>query len=154
MKNQDLWNRIEAFELDMPGAIQPFSKRLAQENKWTYAFALESIEEYKKFIYLACISNHPVSPSYPIDQVWHLHLIYTKSYWIDFCKSVLEKEIHHKPSTGNKEDKAELKALYKETLSLYQDEFKTRAPEHIWTFERITKASKKPLHNLLRLFKQ
>jgi hypothetical protein len=35
------------------------------------------------------ISTHIVTPSEQVDQVWHLHLTYTRSYWDEFCPNVL-----------------------------------------------------------------
>lgn len=42
-----LRERVEAFELDEPGAALPFSSRLAREQGWSHAFAGRVIREYK-----------------------------------------------------------------------------------------------------------
>jgi hypothetical protein len=80
-----LWLRIKDFELDDQDSHLTFTDRLARENGWTYEFCIRAILEYKKFIYLICLSDQPVTPSDEVDQVWHLHLIYTQSYWKEFC---------------------------------------------------------------------
>jgi hypothetical protein len=61
-----------------------FSSRLAKENYWSKNFAKKTILEYKKFMYLAAMSDMMVSPSEIIDVVWHEHLIFTQSYK-EFC---------------------------------------------------------------------
>src|ERR1051325_1962858 len=81
-----LWNQIEGFSLDEPGVALPFSRRLARENRWSEVHARRAIREYKRFMFLGCVAEHPVSPSEDVDQVWHLHLVYTKSYWKDFFR--------------------------------------------------------------------
>src|SRR4051794_21859641 len=76
-----LWQKIKAFELDRAGDGFPFSARLARENGWSRSFAFRVIEEYRRFVYLMATAPHPVSPSDAVDQAWHLHMTYTRSYW-------------------------------------------------------------------------
>jgi hypothetical protein len=76
-----LWQKIEAFRLDDPDAGFQFSARLAGENGWSLNYAHRVIEEYKKFIFMCCISPTGVTPSDPVDQAWHLHLTFpSKTY--------------------------------------------------------------------------
>lgn len=51
-------------------------------------------------MYLAVRANHPVTPSDEVDQAWHLHLTYSRSYWDEFCGAVLEEVVHHDPTRG------------------------------------------------------
>ena len=99
MNEEDLirWNKIKNFELDEPDIPLSFTDRLARENGWTIEYSVRTILEYKKFIFLLTISNHPLTPSDQVDQVWHLHLLYTQSYWDDFCENTLNRKIHHGP---------------------------------------------------------
>ena len=90
------------------------------------------IEEYKKFIYLCCVSNNQITPSDAVDQVWHLHLTYTKSYWIKLCKETLGKEIHHNPTKGGKIEKEKFSNCYDATFDIYKTEFKVTPPNSIW----------------------
>ena len=77
--------RIEAHKLDKEGAALPFSERLARENGWPPAYARRVIWEYRRFVYLACLAEGEVTPSDEVDQAWHLHLAYTRDYWLVFC---------------------------------------------------------------------
>jgi len=76
----DLWNRIRRFELDDPAAAFSFTDRLARENGWPLEYALRATLEYRKFMFLLCLTEHPLTPSDQVDPVWHLHLLYTRSY--------------------------------------------------------------------------
>jgi hypothetical protein len=131
-EQQELWLKIEQFELDDPHASFSFSDRLARENGWSYSFAIGAIEEYKKFIFLICIANHPLTPSDEVDQVWHLHLLYTQSYWVDMCKNILCREIHHGPTRGGNAERTKFKNWYDETKKLYRETFNYDAPTDIW----------------------
>ena len=98
--NQELWNKVLAFNFDNPSSEYGFSIRLASENCWTREFTDQAILEYKKFMYLAATSEFMVSPSEIVDEVWHKHLIFTQSYQ-EFC-GILGKQIQHVPSTHDK----------------------------------------------------
>jgi hypothetical protein len=130
--NHDLWQRIRDFALDGESDRFPFSARLSRENGWTRAQALDAIEEYKKFVYLMCVSDTPLTPSEAVDQVWHLHLVYTRSYWKDFCDGVLGRAIHHEPTKGGEQQTQHFSGQYETTLALYEREFGTAAPAEFW----------------------
>src|SRR5262249_50433300 len=100
LSNPDLWQCIQDFPIDDPGDAFSFSARLAHENGWSGATAAAAIEEYRKFIYLIGVSDSPLTPSEAVDQVWHLHLLYTRSYWTEFCGGVLCRPLHHEPTRG------------------------------------------------------
>lgn len=128
---QQLWDRILNFELDDPDSSFPFSHRLMRENDWSMQYALRVILEYKRFMFLICVSDHPMTPSDEVDQVWHLHLLYTESYWVDFCKETLERDIHHGPTRGS-EERGQFKSLYHQTLERYEELFGEMPPQDIW----------------------
>ena len=127
-----LLERILAYDPDKPGVAMPFSKRLAHENGWTRDYARRVVDEYKRFVYLACISDHEVTPSDEIDQAWHLHLAYSRDYWLEFCAKVLERPLHHDPAEGTTSDEARFKFNYERTLSLYKEVFDAAPPPAIW----------------------
>ena len=129
--NEILWNEILKFELDNPNDEYGFLTRLAFENKWTIHFAKTAIIEYKKFMYLAAVSNEMVSPSEIVDIVWHQHLIFTSSY-ADFC-SLLSKKIEHIPSTHNRAEAEKFHKAKERTKELYEKHFGNQ-PEEIWKY--------------------
>ena len=124
--------RIRDFPLDDAAARFPFSKRLARENRWSHGFALQVIEEYKKFCYLAMQAGHPVAPSEEVDQAWHLHLLHTRSYWEEFCGKALGQPFHHGPTRGGPEERAKFQSWYQATLDSYARTFGKPPPPEIW----------------------
>ncbi|MEZ4849274.1 MAG: hypothetical protein R3B93_11805 [Bacteroidia bacterium] len=132
-----LWANIQNFELDDIASDFTFTDRLARENGWSLEFALRTVFEYKKFIFLICIAAHPLTPSDQVDQVWHLHLIYTESYWIDFCKNTLNRDIHHGPTKGGQAEKDKYHNWYEETKKVYQQVFQEQPPTDIWPSSRV-----------------
>ena len=91
---------VERFDID-PGTKQlPFSSRLGRENNWSKNFSERVVLEYKRFCILAMRSGHRVTPSEFVDQAWHLHLTYTRSYWQRFCPEALGGPLHHEPTEG------------------------------------------------------
>ncbi len=131
-QEHNLWLKVEAFEFDDPHSSLTFSERLARENNWKLDFALDVVEEYKKFIFLICISPTPLTPSDQVDQAWHLHLVYTDSYWNQFCGNILGRRIEHGPTKGGSKEQKKYAELYQNTLTLYLNTFGTEPPQDIW----------------------
>lgn len=128
---ETLYKRIQAFSVDHPNSEFPFSQRLAQENDWPIDYTQRVISEYKKFTFLAVVADHPVAPSDPVDQVWHLHLLYTHSYWDEFCPNILQQSLHHGPTQGGRTEQAKFQDWYAKTLSSYVTFF-GEPPSDIW----------------------
>jgi hypothetical protein len=127
-----LWDNILGFEFDEPGTQLTFGARLARENGWTGYYTNRVVAEYKKFIFLCCTSPHDITPSDPVDQAWHLHLTYTKSYWQSLCRDTLGKEIHHNPTKGGKSEQQKFSSLYKGLHEIYAEKFGLQPPPDIW----------------------
>ncbi len=132
LKNSELWHKIQKFSFDAPNASLSMSRRLARENSWSTAFANRVIDEYRKFTYLACISDQTVTPSDEVDQAWHLHLTYTRNYWDQFCGVILERALHHEPTRGGSDEDQKYERFYNDTLELYEKEFGHKPPMDIW----------------------
>lgn len=132
-----LWDKIKDFELDEPTSSLTFTNRLARENGWTIEYSIRAVHEYKKFIFMLCIADHSLTPSDQVDQVWHLHLLYTHSYWIDFCQNLIGRQIHHGPTRGGKAEGDKYNDLYEKTLQLYKRLFERNAPVDIWPPKEI-----------------
>lgn len=129
---RELWNNIKAFQFDKPNTTVTFAKRFARENGFSEQFANSIIDEYRKFIFLCCVSTEQVSPSYFVDLAWHLHLTHTKSYWTDLCRNTIDRDLHHNPTEGGREEDQKFANLYKCTLELYELYFQSKAPDNIW----------------------
>lgn len=114
------WERIQCHCLDALDDGLPFSRKLAREQGWTAEFTARAIAEYRRFVFLAISAGHEVVPSETVDQVWHLHLLYTEDYWGEFCPKVLGRPLHHGPGRGRRGETQRFRELYAETLASYQ----------------------------------
>lgn len=135
-EQKEIWQRILEFELDDYKSSMTFTDRLARDNNWTLEFAYRAVFEYKRFMFLICADKLPKTPSDEVDQVWHMHLLYTHSYWKDFCPNVLKMEVHHGPTKGA-EQRGEFKNYYEDTLKKYEQFFNEIPPADIWPSEKI-----------------
>ncbi|MGK7946608.1 MAG: hypothetical protein AB4058_19290, partial [Microcystaceae cyanobacterium] len=127
-----LYQRLEAYNLDNELTGYGLTKRLAKENQWTIEYSEEAIAEYKKLAFLAVVCDHPITPSKPLDQVWHLHLIYSYCYWEQFCPNILNYRWHHHPGTGDQAENLKYEQQYQQTLDSYRYYFNEDPPRHIW----------------------
>ncbi len=130
--DSQLWQSLKHFSVDKPGTQLTFTRRLAEENRWTRQYAERVFEEYKRFLYLAVAADHAASPSDAVDQAWHLHLAYTKSYWDELCGKLLKSPLHHLPTQGGPTEDKKQSDLYRRTLESYERAFGQPAPTDIW----------------------
>lgn len=130
-EQQALWARICAHALDDPEVSLCFSRRLARDNHWSQTFAERVIGEYRRFVMLAMVAGHPVTPSDQVDQVWHLHLLYTRDYWERFA-AVLPRALHHGPTLGGAREGRKFADWYSKTLHSYWRVFGEHPPIDIW----------------------
>jgi uncharacterized protein (TIGR04222 family) len=73
-----------------------------------------------------------VTPSDQVDQAWHLHLLYTESYWDGLCRGVLGRPLHHGPTRGGVREAAKFHDWYGRTLDSYRRLFGSEPPADIW----------------------
>jgi hypothetical protein len=132
LSNPDLWRRLSEFDFDEPDVSFPFSRRLARDCGWSHEYALCVVEEYRRFLYLAFAAGHPVTPSVDVDEAWHLHLTYTRSYWDRLCGDVLGAPLHHDPTEGGGGEAAKFDDWYARTLESYERELGEPSPDDVW----------------------
>jgi hypothetical protein len=129
-EQKDLYARIQAFAFDEGEPELPFAARLSRDNGWSKLYSLRVIEEYRKFAFLIAEAGHMAVPSDQVDQAWHQHLQYTRS-WADFCRNVMRQPIDHEPTRGGNAETDRFKNLYERTLGSYR-RFFGEPPEDIW----------------------
>lgn len=117
---------------DEPGADMSFSRRLALSNLWSADFTERAIREYKRFLILTDEAGQAMSPSDAVDQVWHLHLTYTRHYWDRLCGEILGWDLHHTPCGGGRGGRERSADLYRQTLESYRTVFGETPPADIW----------------------
>ncbi|NQV99720.1 MAG: hypothetical protein HQ483_08485 [Rhodospirillales bacterium] len=130
--NHDLYDRLCRFEIDELSPSLTFVQRLARENNWTESYSDRVVVEYKRFLYLMVVSGHPVTPSDQVDQAWHLHLTYTKSYWERLCADLIGRPLHHTPTNGGPSESEKFENWYDRTKQVYRSVFGEEAPTDIW----------------------
>lgn len=130
------WLRIQAYPLEVLGGALSFLVRLARENGWSTRTAQRAIVEYRRFCYLATGDGSTATPSAMVDQVWHLHLTYSRDYWDRFCPQILGMPLHHDPSAGGREEAERHDQQYVQTLLRYVDVFDEQPPEDLWPAAR------------------
>ena len=102
-KQQQLYQRICDHELDDSSHEIGFLAHLMRANGWSRTFK--------------------VSPSDQVDQVWHLHLLFSDAYWNDFCPRVLGRPLHHHPTKGGQQERDRFHELYRATIRSYRQRF-------------------------------
>ncbi|MVN86473.1 hypothetical protein GO986_06810 [Deinococcus sp. HMF7620] len=121
-----LWAALNAYEF--PPALL---RRAAQDARWTPAFTARAAQEYRRFLYLAAICSHPVTPSKAVDELWHTHLLFTRDYW-ERLTPLLPRPLHHEPGDGQPSDAAHFRTQYEQTLDAYAQTFGELPPADLW----------------------
>ncbi|MEL7184198.1 MAG: hypothetical protein AAFY65_03590 [Pseudomonadota bacterium] len=126
LSNLALWQRVRDYVLPLDSGNRTFEEQLIVAHGINRRTAKAAILEYRKFLYLAAISDRRVVPSRAVDAVWHLHLGHTRDYWDRFCEQIGQR-LHHTPGTppGHGKD-------YAATLARYRAEFEQDPPAHFW----------------------
>jgi hypothetical protein len=120
LSTPDLWDRILSWR-DRLASDEAFMARVRAALAIDRAAASDAILEYLRFAYLAWISPTGATPSKAVDELWHAHLLFTRSYG-NFCLETRGQLLHHEPGEGVV-DEAHFRDAYRNTLSLYRAEF-------------------------------
>lgn len=127
-----LWATLSDYRVGPADAAFSFEARLARENGWSAAQAERVMREYRRFLFLASVAGHPVTPPDAVDQAWHLHLTYSRDYWDRLCGEVLGRPLHHGPTAGGDPERHRYFAQYADTLESYERWFGSAPPATIW----------------------
>ncbi|MGU3560554.1 glycine-rich domain-containing protein [Methylobacterium radiotolerans] len=116
----DLWARILHWH-DRLASDGAFTTRVRTALAVDGHAVSEAILEYLRFAYLAWTSPVGSTPSRAVDEVWHAHLLFTRSYET-FCQETRGHLLHHEPGDGET-DEARFREAYLATLDRYRAEF-------------------------------
>jgi hypothetical protein len=86
----------KANALDMRLVVNRVSKFNPSWSKHRLSLALS---EYRKWLVLCAMKEEKLGlgmTSADVDEVWHMHILFTKKY-MDDCQSVLGRYLHHNP---------------------------------------------------------
>lgn len=114
--------RIYLGQLDLSYIVQAMCSPAYALPRWNVTDATHCSQLYKNFLFLQ--KKHlPVSlvPTREIDEFWHNHILYTKSYFHD-CQNIFGHYLHHEPAAAD-EDNQQLIQGYLRTKQFYLEEF-------------------------------
>ncbi|UBV41896.1 hypothetical protein LAJ19_09595 [Deinococcus taeanensis] len=120
--------------------------RLTREQGWTPAFAARAAHEYLRFVLLAAVSGHPVTPPRAVDEVWHLHLTFTRDDW-ERLTPLLPGALHHDPAGDRC---PALRTQYEATLDAYARMFGEAPPADLWPDPRRSRPAARVLGSTRR----
>jgi len=96
------------------------------------AMARAAVAEYRKMLLLIQrFPERPVVPSKLVDLVWHEHILDTMQYKRD-CLRMFGRYVHHNPSFGDDEERAELSEKQTDMFDLYREAFQAEPPMSVW----------------------
>lgn len=131
-QHSQLHQRIWAHPFEHTDQARDLTRRLAMEQGWSLQQARQAVVEYRRFCFMACVADHPVTPSEEVDAVWHLHLLHTRDYWEVFCPHVLGRPLHHGPTLGGRQEENRFYEQYAQTLRSYEQWFGGPPPQAWW----------------------
>jgi len=103
------------------------------------ATARKAVDEYRKMLVLIQrFPERPVVPSKLVDLVWHEHILDTARYKRD-CLRMFGRYVHHNPSFGGEEEKAELQGQQNDMFKVYMETFNEPPPVDVWPSVRMKK---------------
>ena len=108
-----------------------FVEKLLEETGWPKNFAELAIKEYVRFLVIVKEFGVKQTPSKVVDEVWHLHLQFTKDYWEHLCPNLLGHALHHVPTLRDKESSEKNMSQYQGTLKNYRELF-GEPPADVW----------------------
>jgi hypothetical protein len=144
----NMWDKITEMFGGTDASTKAFADKISRKHQCSLSYAIKAVNEYKKFLYLAVISDFHVTPSQAIDKVWHEHILFTQAYSI-FCKEIIEYELNHHPELLPVEEQTErYHAQYLSTIELYIKEFGKLPPANVWDVTKYDK--EKVMENVQR----
>lgn len=135
----NMWEKMVEMFGGTDASTKAFADKISRKHNFSKHFALKAVKEYKKFLYLAVISDFHVTPSKVIDIIWHEHILFTMAYR-KFCDEIVEYNLNHHPELfPNEEQTARYHAQYLETLDLYVSEFGILPTDDVWDLTKYEK---------------
>ncbi|MEO0913544.1 MAG: hypothetical protein AAFY59_11225 [Pseudomonadota bacterium] len=132
MRDKALWFRLQGYPLGGLADGYLHSRAFAAETGWKPAYTEAVVEEYRKFLYLACVSDGAAMPPPDVDYLWSLHRERSRETYIEaLCVGVLDKLVKH-PGTSGKLSKSAFKRHFSATRKLYQEEFGEAPAPAVW----------------------
>lgn len=130
--------RIEKEQAIATAAAFPMDdvvERYARDHQISTTVAAEHARELLRDLVLCAISPAvKYGMRGPVDDIWHTFIMFTSDY-MEFCKRVAGRYIHHKPETRKRVSDRD---AYRATLRDYRATFGEEPPPHIWPAADVT----------------
>lgn len=97
--------RQRALTYENAGVVE----RITIETGRTETEAVLLFKDTLRFLWVASVSDGPVSPPKAIDEGWHSFLLFTKDY-VAFCHEYLGRVVHHCPHTATMKKEPDFKS--------------------------------------------
>jgi hypothetical protein len=125
MKDQALWDRLQAEAFLLSDPQETLAALLPRRTGLTPEQARVAVQEYRRLLYLAIVSNDAVGAGPVLDDVWKWHS--KDRGYAGFCDRVLKMRIYPPAQARNYGDDL----AYSRTLVLYAQTFGAANPR-IW----------------------
>jgi hypothetical protein len=100
--------------------IEHVVARFKEETGAADAQCVRAQDLYTKFLYLSKkYADMKLVPPKLADELWHRHILFTKSY-AECCENLVGRFLHHNPNT---DDDPMYQKAWMKTIELYQKEF-------------------------------
>ncbi|HHC29026.1 MAG TPA: hypothetical protein ENK80_00430 [Rhodobacterales bacterium] len=126
MTDPRLWERIRIAPLPMSNTHHEFCEALAYAVDLPVFEEREVVEEYRRFLYLATITDAPLVPPEPVRQAWAMHA--QSPEYAAFCAGVGCRPLGL-PDARRKLDRS---PDYQRARAAYAREFSQTPPAAIW----------------------
>jgi hypothetical protein len=124
-----LWLRLNTMNAEGLAAFAPVLKILQAQMGQSADMAQRTIEEYRKFLFLAMRAGHQVIPPGPINDAWMAHIESMQNYWEALAQMISERPLI--PGVDTKSF-ASMTDAWAATLESYERIFGTKPPLDIW----------------------
>lgn len=105
--------------LDLSNVKRKIMEPAPEGKGWTQAQTDEAEKWYRRYLELCLrFPNFPVVPNYPIDSMWHQHILDTRQYAID-CQAIFGEFLHHYPYFGLNGDADVRDGAFDQTNEMY-----------------------------------
>ena len=130
MRNPELWHRLQSTPITLSDGAD-LGVLIADRFDIRPAMVADLMTDYRRFLYLAAISDGLLVPSRAVDQVWALHMA-DQPAWADFSRRMFGEVLDGIPARA----RPARNPAYRQTLNLLEAEFGITPKPPIWPGER------------------
>jgi len=112
-------------------------ERVMKEKRWTRRMGEIAAGFYKNFLYLSKkYSQHALTPTQQIDEIWHAHILYTQDYH-EACNKIFGYYLHHRPFHKEEGGEPSEETGIKFLQELHEKEFGTSIYDAVYSLKDL-----------------